>query len=762
MAVNYSLESEKKINLIVQCSLVLFLAVLANGVSAGEDRGGVDLVKKEFTLPDGQTIMAINVSGKPVTVDSNAPYEHYIVNQGGVLNVIDNARLKGITVNDSKLIMQTGSVDSGITIANGNARIDNATIKNLSGVGLAVRSYAVPGTGSVLRIGSSDVAGMGRGIAAGVFVDVDIRDTRVQGYTASGLRGEGHGVYSAGSKIVIAENSYVAGDEVGIGIVDPAIGQLLESDSIVTIDNSVVEGLRGAAIRVDRRSLLDIHADITVKNNSQLLSGNGNLLEVSESSLVDFKVDDSTLEGNLVSDDTSNLKVTLQNNASLTGDIVNGNTLAVTSGGHWQMVGDNAIKSLYMDGGRVGFASEGFHTLSLNELSGQGSFAMRVYLENGVGDLLAVNGQANGQFGLRVRNTGLEVVSPDMEPLRVVHTEGGDAQFNLIGGRVDLGTFSYQLKQQGNDWFITGEDKVISPSTQGALALFSAAPAVWTSELSTLRTRMGEIRGSGQGGSWMRAYGSRLNATTGDGVNYRQQVSGLSLGVDAPVEVSSGQLLFGVLGGYSKSDLNLSHGTSGKIDSYYAGAYGTWLSDDGYYVDGVLKLNRFRNKAKVAMSDATQAKGDYSNSAMGGWVEFGRHIKLADDYFLEPFAQLSSVVVQGEDYRMDNGLKAKSDRTHSLLGKVGTSAGRSIALKDGSVVQPYVRVAVAQEFSRSNNVSVNDATFDNSLFGSRAELGAGVSVSLSERLQVHADFDYMKGKHIEQPWGANVGLRLAF
>jgi len=41
-------------------------------------------------------------------------------------------------------------------------------------------------------------------------------------------------------------------------------------------------------------------------------------------------------------------------------------------------------------------------------------------------------------------------------------------------------------------------------------------------------------------------------------------------------------------------------------------------------------------------------------------------------------------------------------------------------------------------------------------------LGAGVSVSLSERLQLHADFDYMKGKNVEQPWGANVGLKLAF
>jgi outer membrane autotransporter protein len=73
-----------------------------------------------------------------------------------------------------------------------------------------------------------------------------------------------------------------------------------------------------------------------------------------------------------------------------------------------------------------------------------------------------------------------------------------------------------------------------------------------------------------------------------------------------------------------------------------------------------------------------------------------------------------------------------------------------------------VRVAVAHEFARSNEVTVNDTRFNNELFGSRAELGAGVAVSLSKRLQVHADFDYMKGNNVEQPWGANVGVRFAF
>jgi outer membrane autotransporter protein len=80
-----------------------------------------------------------------------------------------------------------------------------------------------------------------------------------------------------------------------------------------------------------------------------------------------------------------------------------------------------------------------------------------------------------------------------MQPVRVVHTEGGDARFNLLGGRVDLGAYSYLLEQQGHDWFIVGDGKTVSPSARSALALFNAAPTIWMSELSTLRSRMLEM-----------------------------------------------------------------------------------------------------------------------------------------------------------------------------------------------------------------------------------------------------------------------------
>ena len=69
---------------------------------------------------------------------------------------------------------------------------------------------------------------------------------------------------------------------------------------------------------------------------------------------------------------------------------------------------------------------------------------------------------------------------------------------------------------------------------------------------------------------------------------------------------------------------------------------------------------------------------------------------------------------------------------------------------------------MVHEFANNNKVAVNNHEFNNDLSGSRAEFGAGLAVSVTSNLQVHADFDYGNGKNIEQPWGANVGLRYSW
>ncbi|WP_122695211.1 autotransporter outer membrane beta-barrel domain-containing protein, partial [Pseudomonas viridiflava] len=106
---------------------------------------------------------------------------------------------------------------------------------------------------------------------------------------------------------------------------------------------------------------------------------------------------------------------------------------------------------------------------------------------------------------------------------------------------------------------------------------------------------MGELRANGgRSGVWMRSYGNKFNVANASGFGYKQVQHGTASGADGSTPTSNGQWLAGVMAGQSTSDLDLDLGANGKVDSYYVGAYSTWLdSQSGYYLDGVIKLNRF-------------------------------------------------------------------------------------------------------------------------------------------------------------------------
>ena len=721
--------------------------------------GGAE-VRDSYALLEG----VVQVDGIRYSVDSAAMPESYSVRNNGVLNILPGALVDHVFVSAAEVNIDGGEVRDGLAISKGRGIITGATIKSVREQALMLlRAVSTPDVPSTANITSSQLIGAGYGALVSDAGVLTLDATFVEG-VGTGPQGANAGIALPGGVVYATNGSHVIGDDRGFYIYEGTDGYSKQKN-ILVIDGSTVTARLGSAIDVTEAPGTVIgktKADIRMNNHSTLEAGNGRLIDVTRESTANVNVNNSQLTGNFVADETSTLNVELHNHARLDGNIINSESLVIDSSGHWQLADDNTVKSLAMDGGSVGLSNEGFHTLNVAELSGRGRFDMRINLDNLTGDLLNVTGTATGRYVLNVQNTGVEAVPGEFDALKVVHTESGNAEFRLRGGRADLGVYSYALEQQGSDWFIVGSGKIISPSTQSALALFNVGPTIWNSELNTLRSRMGEVRGQEQGGGWIRSYGSRFKASLDSGVDYQQRQHGMSFGADAPVSVSNGQLLVGLMAGYSQSALDMGRGTSGEVDSYYLGAYGTWQSDEGYYLDGVLKVNQFHNASKVAMSDGEKAKGDYSNMAVGGSVEFGKRIALSDDYFVAPYAQLSSVWIEGSRYTLDNGMQANTSQTQSVLGKVGATVGRQFTLKDGGVVQPYIRVAAAHEFSRNEDVSVNDQRFDNDLFGSRAELGAGVSVSLSKRLQVHADFDYMKGKQVEQPWGANVGLRLSF
>lgn len=703
--------------------------------------------------------------GESAIVDPQTPVETWTV-RGGHLDIVEGGRTLGVS------------------LLSGTGNFQGATIANTTSTGLVLARFN-NGDASSATVANSSISGVGRGVSLSRGSQIVLSNTQVHGADngASGFLGGGIGLALLDGNATVSNGSRVVGDKHGVLIsADSSSGPGQQTASLV-LDGSHVQGVNGSAIMVgsfsDNRP---VTATVTLQNGATLEGGNGTIIEVANNSTANVTVLSSALQGNLdvsagstldlsmsnastlIGDvniaEGGNGKLALRDNSILTGNLNNVQALAIDSNATWNMTQSTSVGDLSLGGGRVNIGGENgaFRTLTLGSLSGAGTFAMGTDLGAGRGDFLDVTGTASGNHQLAIRNTGVDPEKGD-DPLTVVRIGDGDADFSLVGEQVDFGTFAYALVKEGKEWRLEQIPGAVTPGTQSVLGLFSAAPTVWYGELSTLRSRMGELRlGNDQGGGWMRSYGNKYNASAASGVNFNQRQHGISFGADAPVPSQDGQWLLGVMGGYSKSDLSFKGGTSGEVESFYVGAYSTWLADNGYYIDAVIKANRFQNKSDVRMSDGQRASGDYDHYGLGGSVEFGRHIALGDNWWLEPYVQASGLWVQGQDYDLSNGMEAQSNKADSLQAKLGTHLGRNVELADGTVLQPYLKVAAAHEFINSNKVKVNNNRFTNDLSGTRGELGLGIAAQVSQSLQLHAEVDYSNGSKLEQPWGLNLGL----
>ena len=686
-------------------------------------------------------------------LDASSPQDSYRVSRPVTLTATGATTMQitamaGATVNlsDSQVTAQTNG--NGLGLNGASATVQRSIIRsNTRGLSL---TPAGAGNGASALVSDSVIEG---GIQGASMIESTLQLQR------SELRGTGdssEGLRMTASTLIAQDGSTISGGNYGVRFQEDS-----GRSSTLVVDHSLIEGRNGPAIAVGRGAGRGASAQIDVLNGASLSSGTGVLLQVTQDSSANLRVNDSHLVGDIVADSGGTAHVQLENRATLKGRLDNVASLGLNSGGEWTLVENSQVTDLTLDNGAVRFGGPGeFFTLAVDNLAGNGTFIMEADFGSSQSDFLNVTGSASGNHQLLISASGNDPLADNN--LHVVHTAAGDAQFSLHGGPVDLGAYSYDLVQQGdNDWYLDATTRTVSPGTQTVMALATVAPTIWYGELGVLRSRMGDVRRNpGKAGGWVRSYGNQFNVSAASGAAYQQQQQGLSIGADAPLAAGDGNWLVGLTAGYSNSELNLDRGSSGSVDSYHAGAYATWLDrESGYYIDTVARINRFRNEADVRLSDGSKAKGDYSNLGAGVSLEVGRQLALADDWFLEPFAQVSGLVVQGKDYTLDNGMHADSATTRSLLGKVGTTVGRTFSAGAGRSVQPYLRVAAVHEFVNDNQVKVNDNRFGNNLSGSRGEIGAGVAVAWDDKWQAHADFDYSHGNKLEQPWGVSVGAR---
>ncbi|EFF0775833.1 autotransporter outer membrane beta-barrel domain-containing protein, partial [Escherichia albertii] len=765
-------------------------------------------------------------SGGMLSVSSGGSAVDITQNSGGIIFADTSATLRGTNINGSfsiaggsasNMLLENGGY---LSVLNGH----QATSTTINSGGFQNVSSGGSATSTTINSGGYQNVHVNGNVTKTTITDGGILQVDVGGSASQVTQNSGGAIVANTSAVLSGTNgkgtfSIAGGSAVNMLLENGGLLTVLgghdASDTTVGSDGTLsVQGggvLRGTTTLTDKGTLVgDVvtnEGNLYFLNNSAAtfagtLTGTGTLTQeggntrfsglLSQDGGITLQsgaaMTMDALQANANVTTQSGTTLTLDNGSILTGSVTGDNTgagdMTVKGASVWHLGGDSTVGALTLDNGTVDFRpsattrlTQAFRPVSLvsESLSGNGTFRMNTDIASHTGDMLNVTGNASGNFVLDIRNTGLEPVSAGT-PLQVVHTGSGDAAFSLNGGKVDAGTWEYYLNKENTDWYLKadssqpGTDNPVPPvrhTTKSADAVLDMATApvyVFNSELQSLRFRHGDVMQNTRspGGVWGRYTGSDTRINGGAGSGYSLTQSGMETGGDTVFDLNDSRLAVGAFVSCTDNSISHNRGGSSTVGSTGGGLYATWFNNDGYYVDGVVKVNRFRNELRTWMSDGTAVKGDYHQNGFGGSLEAGRTFSLNENTWIQPYLRSTAFRAESKDISLDNGMKAKAGTTKSLQGEVGVNLGMNLDVA-GTVVRPYLTTAVSHEFSDNNKVRINDSyNFTNDISGTTGKYGAGVSAQLTANAGVWAEASYQNGENTESPVTGSVGFRINF
>jgi outer membrane autotransporter protein len=679
---------------------------------------------------------------KDTLIDGRSPSnEDYQVQNGATLTAKD-AVVGKMTISDGHLAMDGGQVNGFLTLQAGStATIDNAHVN----VAALMGDTRLRNTTIAFQL---------------IMYDAQLAAAQIRARQ-----------FAANNAEVIVENSVIANsDEVFTGAVDfngthgtfigsaikgYASGIYLSGNNNVSLDSSSVGAVNGPAFMVSSGS-----QTILLTNGSTAGSDTGELLTARKGSEVSLSLNASQAAGTVRAEEGAVVDVALSNGSHLSGAMTNVNSLSLDNASLYEMTADSDIKSLSMAGGTVKFAAgEEYRTLTLGTLSGSGHFVMNADLLTGEADLLDITDSASGKHTLHVAASGREA---GHDALTLVRTGGGDAEFALNGGRLDVGAWQHTVVRNGNQWELVQAAGSTSASTDAMLSMASAPQFIHEYEMNVLHSRLDDTRTRPQSGMWGTVLHSRSDVDGAWGSAYRLEQNGMMLGGDKVTSLNAGDLTTGAWLSQSTGQVKHARGGQSRVTSYGGGLYATLNSANGWYTSGSAQINHFANKLSARMSDGATARADWHSWGYGLGLEAGRHITLSDATRLTPFAGLDGWMTPSEHVKLNNGMTAETGEGRSLQAQAGLRV--STRLEAGEVqVMPYATAALRQELVKNGSTRINETyDFTNDFTGTGGTFTGGISVKVTPSTEVWLDASYAKSEHVESPVVGSVGLRVDF
>ncbi|MDR1009921.1 MAG: autotransporter outer membrane beta-barrel domain-containing protein [Opitutaceae bacterium] len=433
----------------------------------------------------------------------------------------------------------------------------------------------------------------------------------------------------------------------------------------------------------------------------------------------------------------------------------------------------------------LGFVSSGtggasFKTATVGSLAGSGTLLFNTNLARSRNDRLTILTAPAGDYALLVNNTG-PMPENYGAPLTLVDAPaGGTATFSAPGGKIDVGLFSYAVTTGTENGSlvvrITGTGAM---SNAGSLisAMAGALPLSWFSELDTASRRMGELhmdaRGSRNGVStWVRTHGQQLDFGAGaTGLAFDELQFVVDGGIDYKLRGTGDTKVYvGGFFGYGQSDRDFGAAGDSRSESIHGGLYET-ITSNGWYLDGILKINGFANTFTAYSPTGESMTGDYNTYAIGGSLELGKRIDIDNGWYVVPQIQGAYAQLIGKRYATSSGIAVELCGGSTAQGRVGFAFGRLISYGGGGggggggkYFQVCVKASGAAQWTTGGEIIATPAggaprRHTPTIKGDRIEGGLGfVWKPVRKQFQIHFDFETAEADDYYKPWGLNFGI----
>lgn len=133
----------------------------------------------------------------------------------------------------------------------------------------------------------------------------------------------------------------------------------------------------------------------------------------------------------------------------------------LTQNSHWHLTGDSSVNQLNLDKGHIHLNAQNdankvttYNTLTVNSLSGNGSFYYWVDFTNNKSDKVVVNKSATGNFTLQVADKTGEPTKNELTLFDASKATRNDLKVTLANGKVDRGAWSYTLKESSGRYYL--------------------------------------------------------------------------------------------------------------------------------------------------------------------------------------------------------------------------------------------------------------------------------------------------------------------